>query len=122
LEAILDCFIYGIDPNPWILLHVPIRQARNQLVILLRASLYSTGFEINDDGLCALCAAIDTNVEHTDWKPAINRVRASNPKIRRALNIRNPLHADTSVPPRHPNFLKGLYGPGDPVVAMSAYG
>ena len=65
-ETSLNGLVYRIDPDPGILLHVPVRQARDQFVILLRGGHYSARLEINDDGFCALSTAIDADVEHTN--------------------------------------------------------
>ena len=86
-ETILDCLIHGIDPDGRILLHMPIRQAGDQFVVLLRGRQYSTGLKIDDDGFSALRAAINTDVEHTDYETATDQGRLTNPNIQRVANI-----------------------------------
>ena len=65
-ETSLNRLVHRVDPDPGVLLHVPIGQTRDQGVILLRSRQSSARLEVDDDGFCALRAAIDTDVEHTN--------------------------------------------------------
>jgi len=82
LETSLNRLVHRVDPGSGILLHVPIGQTGDQIVILLGSRQNSTCLEINDDGLSALRAAIDADVEHTNEETATNQARLTNPKIR----------------------------------------
>ena len=72
LETSLNRLVNRVDPGSGILLHVPIGQTGDQIVILLRSRQNSTCLEINDDGLSALRAAIYADVEHTNEETAID--------------------------------------------------
>ena len=70
-ETSLNRLVHRVDPDPGVLLHVPIGQTRDQVVILLRGCQNSTRLQIDDNGFCALRTAIDANVEHTNEETAI---------------------------------------------------
>ena len=70
-QTSLDRLVHRIDPDPGILLHVPVGQTGNQAMILLRSRQDSTRLEIDDDGFRALGTIIDADVEHTNKETAI---------------------------------------------------
>ena len=82
-QAGLDRLVHCIDPDPGILLHVPVGQTGDQAIILLESRQDSTRLEIDDDGFRTLGTTIDADVEHTKKKTAIKQTSLTNPKVSR---------------------------------------
>src|SRR5262249_39070613 len=64
VKAALDSIVHGVRPCLWVLLQVAGRQPLDQAIGSLRGSEHFAGVNFHHDGLRALRAAVDTNVEH----------------------------------------------------------